>query len=98
MRLDDVVRCVGSSLHYCLFIISCIDINAYSHIRRVGSLSQIRFYPSISLPSLLIPPPNIHHTLQVLQTVQRESYDNLASQSNEMDADVLCALINDNHR
>jgi hypothetical protein len=92
----------GSSLHYCLLFISFIDLNAYSHIRLVVSLSQIPFYPSIhpsiSLPSPLISPPNIHHTLQVLQTVQRESYDNLASQSNEMDADVLCALINDNHR
>jgi len=56
-----VVRCVGSSLHYCLIIISFIDTNAYSHIRLVGSLSKIPFYPSISLspftshPSFYLP-------------------------------------------
>jgi len=53
--------CVGSSLHYCLIIISFIDINAYSHIRLVVSLSLFTSYPSISLHfSLIHPSPSLY--------------------------------------
>lgn len=34
--------------------------------------------------------------LQVLQSVQRDAYDNLANHYKEMETEVMCALINDN--
>jgi hypothetical protein len=36
--------------------------------------------------------------LQVLQSVQRDSYDNLAYHWKDMEGEVICALINDNQR
>jgi hypothetical protein len=40
----------------------------------------------------------VNACLQTLQLVQRQSYDNMASEWGTMDLEMLCATVNDTHR
>lgn len=67
------------------------DVAKYCRIlRRLSSSVNLSKLHSLSLPLLF--------SQQVLQSVQRDAYDNLSHHWQDMAVDTMCALINDNQR